>query len=72
MHFPHKHSFYHLVFFTAGAGCHSIDFDRFAIQTNQIYFMIPGQVHTWEFEGDMEGYVVNFSTAFFQSVSENF
>ena len=67
MHFPHKHSFYHLVFFTAGAGSHSIDFDRFNIQKNQIYFMIPGQVHTWEFESEMEGYVVNFSTAFFQS-----
>jgi len=67
MHFPHKHSFYHSVFFTAGRGSHSIDFDRFDIQTNQIYFMIPGQVHTWEFEGEMEGYVVNFSTAFFQS-----
>jgi AraC family transcriptional activator of pobA len=67
MHFPHKHSFYHLVFFTVGAGSHSIDFDRFDIQKDQIYFMIPGQVHTWEFKGEMEGYVVNFSTAFFQS-----
>ncbi|ABG60492.1 helix-turn-helix domain-containing protein [Cytophaga hutchinsonii] len=67
LHFPHRHSFYHLIFFTKGSGSHSIDFDRFDVQQYQIYFMIPGQVHTWEFEGEVEGYVVNFSTAFFQS-----
>ncbi len=67
LHFPHRHSFYHLIFFTKGGGSHSIDFDRFDVQKHQIYFMIPGQVHTWEFEGEVQGYVVNFSTAFFQS-----
>lgn len=67
LHFPHRHSFYHLIYFIKGGGSHSIDFDRFNVQSNQIYFMIPGQVHTWEFEGEVEGYVVNFSTAFFQS-----
>jgi AraC family transcriptional activator of pobA len=29
--------------------------------------MAPGQVHGWDFEGDMDGYVVNFSAQFFQS-----
>ncbi len=67
LHFPHRHSFFHLLFFTNGKGTHSIDFNSFVIQKNQIYFMIPGQVHTWEFEGQMEGYVVNFSAAFFRS-----
>ncbi len=67
LHFPHGHSFYHLVFFTKGSGTHTIDFDLFEIKKNQIYFMAPGQVHTWEFKGEMDGYVVNFSAAFFQS-----
>lgn len=67
LHFPHKHSFFHLILFTKGQGAHSIDFKSYTIQENQIYFMIPGQVHTWEFEGDMDGYVVNFSAAFFKS-----
>jgi len=67
LHFPHRHSFYHLVYFTKGGGSHTIDFNAFEIKKNQIYFMIPGQVHTWEFKGEMDGYVVNFSTAFFQS-----
>jgi len=29
--------------------------------------MVPGQVHSWNFEGDIDGYVVNFTTEFFQS-----
>ncbi|RYZ98202.1 MAG: AraC family transcriptional regulator, partial [Sphingobacteriaceae bacterium] len=27
LHFSHKHSFYHLVFFTKGKGTHTIDFE---------------------------------------------
>lgn len=65
--FPHRHSFYHLVLFTEGSGRHTIDFHHFDAHPFQIYFMIPGQVHTWEFAGDMEGYVVNFSDTFFKS-----
>ncbi len=67
LHFAHRHSFYHLVFFTKGAGFHTIDFTRFETKPYQIYFMIPGQVHSWSFEGEIDGYVVNFSPAFFQS-----
>lgn len=64
---PHRHSFYHLVFFTEGAGRHTIDFNPFVVKPYQIYFMVPGQVHSWNFEGDVDGYVVNFSAEFFKS-----
>lgn len=64
---PHRHNFYHLVFFTEGAGNHTIDFSNFKVTPNQIYFMIPGQVHSWAFEGHVDGYVVNFTEAFFNS-----
>jgi len=63
----HKHTFYHLVFFTEGAGSQTIDFQKFEVKPYQIYFMIPGQVHHWAFEGKVDGYVVNFSPKFFQS-----
>ncbi|HWK02788.1 MAG TPA: helix-turn-helix transcriptional regulator [Puia sp.] len=63
----HKHSFYHLLLFTEGAGSHAIDFKNFAVRPWQIYFMIPGQVHSWNFEGSVDGYVINFSVPFFQS-----
>ncbi len=67
--FPHRHSFYHLLFFTAGGGTHTIDFERFPVLPGQIYFMIPGQVHSWFFEGDIDGYVVNFSEQYMYSIA---
>jgi AraC family transcriptional activator of pobA len=67
LYFPHKHNFYHLVLFTKGGGTHSIDFQSFKVVPYQIYFMIPGQVHTWNFEGEVDGYVVHFSQPLFES-----
>jgi AraC-like DNA-binding protein len=29
--------------------------------------MIPGQVHSWEFEGETDGYIVHFSNSLFRS-----
>ena len=29
--------------------------------------MVPGQVHSWSFEGITDGYIINFSEGFFQS-----
>jgi len=62
----HRHTFYHLVIFTEGAGTHAIDFEQFDVQPYQVYFMIPGQVHSWSFEGFTDGYIINFSETFFQ------
>lgn len=64
---PHKHSFYHLVFFTAGEGEQQIDFKKFSIKPGLIYFMIPGQVHHWNFETKPDGYIINFSSTYFNS-----
>ena len=67
LHFPHRHDFYHFILFTKGGGSHSIDFEKFTIHPYQVYFMAPGQVHGWDFEGDVDGYVINFSADFFKS-----
>src|ERR1700761_2818081 len=63
----HRHTFYHLVLFTDAAGTHTIDFERFTARPWQIYFMIPGQVHSWSFNDFVDGYIINFSASFFQS-----
>jgi len=67
LHAAHSHSFYHLVLFTHGAGSHTIDFENFKVNPFQIYFMIPGQVHSWNFSGFTDGYIINFSESFFES-----
>lgn len=68
LHLPHKHNFYHLVLFTEGSGSHTIDFEQFTVQPWQIYFMIPGQVHGWNFKGPTDGYVINFSVSFINTL----
>lgn len=71
LHQPHRHSFYHLVLFTKGKGSHTIDFEKFSIRPFQVYFMIPGQVHSWHFEGKVDGYIVHFNQEFLISFLEN-
>jgi AraC-like DNA-binding protein len=68
VHFPHKHSFYHLVYFSKGSGRHSIDFVNFPVEAGQIYFMIPGQVHSWDFSAKPDGYIVNFSEQYIHAL----
>jgi AraC family transcriptional activator of pobA len=65
LHKVHRHSFYHLVYFSRGSGHQHIDFKQFPVKPGTIYFMIPGQVHSWEFEEEPDGYIINFSTAYF-------
>jgi len=67
LHKPHRHTFYHLVLFTKGKGAHTIDFSQFKIKPYQIYFMAPGQVHSWHFESPMEGYLVHFNAELFST-----
>ena len=67
LHHAHRHIFYHMVCFRDGAGSHSIDFLRYPVEAGQIYFMPPGQVHSWSFEGRPEGWVINFSVDFLRA-----
>lgn len=71
LHFPHKHSFYHLVYFSEGTGNHSIDFIQFPVERGQVYFMIPGQVHSWDFKTQPDGYIVNFSEQYINALVAN-
>jgi AraC family transcriptional activator of pobA len=67
LHSAHRHSFFHLVFFTDGSGNQQIDFKEFAVKPGLIYFMIPGQVHSWNFETEPDGYIINFSADYLSS-----
>src|SRR3954453_18331273 len=71
LHFPHKHSFFHLVYFSKGSGSHSIDFINFPVEPGQIYFMVPGQVHSWNFKEHPDGYIVNFSEQYINALVAN-
>lgn len=71
LHAAHRHSFFHLVLFTRGGGTHTIDFVTYPVEPGEIYFMIPGQVHSWHFEGEVDGYIVHFNEELFTSFLED-
>ncbi|SFB28855.1 AraC-type DNA-binding protein [Flavobacterium swingsii] len=57
----HSHNFYLLVLFTQGSGVHVIDFDSFEIKIGSLYFLKPGQVHSWKLSEDIDGYIAFYS-----------
>jgi AraC-like DNA-binding protein len=71
LHKAHRHSFYHLVYFSKGTGTQFIDFNQFQVLAGQIYFMAPGQVHSWNFEEEPDGYIINFSKTFISAFLAN-
>lgn len=62
---PHKHSFYIILFITQGSGTHTIDFNRYEVRPNMVFFMTPGQVHSWELSDDADGFVIFFTPEFY-------
>jgi len=62
---PHKHDFYILVFITQGSGTHTIDFKEYPVTANMVFFMTPGQVHSWQLTPDTEGHILFFTPEFY-------
>ena len=64
---PHKHDFYIIVVFTQGRGSHTIDFKTYPVEPGSVFFLSPGQVHSWELSSETEGHILFFSTDFYTS-----
>jgi AraC family transcriptional regulator, transcriptional activator of pobA len=62
---PHRHSFYMSVLISRGTGTHEIEFNNYKIGPGKVFMMMPGQVHSWEFSEDIEGYIFFHSKDFF-------
>ncbi|MCC3153201.1 AraC family transcriptional regulator [Hymenobacter sp. BT770] len=63
---PHAHSFYLLLYVTQGQGTHTIDLVTYELQPGGLYFLVPGQAHSWVLSPDAQGYILFFSAAFYQ------
>ncbi len=63
--FPHRHNYYHLLWLTEAHGMHMLDFEKFELRPNTVFFVSPGQIHSWTSSIRPKGYVINFSTDFF-------
>ena len=62
-----SHTFYLVMWIVKGSGTHTIDFKTYAIAPHQLYFLTPGQVHTWQLSDDVEGFNLFFEANFFRS-----
>ena len=62
---PHAHSFYLLLYVTQGRGTHTIDLVTYDLRAGGLYFLVPGQAHSWTLSADAQGYIVFFSAAFY-------
>ncbi|SFC08173.1 AraC-type DNA-binding protein [Parapedobacter composti] len=56
---PHKHhSYFEFVWLAKGAGWHTIDGKRYAVDPPVLFIIRKEQIHHWELEGEPEGYVL--------------
>ncbi|WP_276877978.1 AraC family transcriptional regulator [Chryseobacterium joostei] len=63
---PHRHDFYAAVLFTGGNGVHEIDFQKYEVSEGSLFFLSPGQIHSWELSADIEGYIFFCSQEFYE------
>lgn len=64
-HHPHRHDFYDLLFITEGSGTHTIDFITYEVKPCSLFFLSPGQVHSWELSRDTKGFTLFFEPEFY-------
>ncbi len=65
IHKPHKHNFYLTVLFTHGCGVHEIDFVKYEVKPDSLFFLNPGQMHHWELSNDTRGFIFFHSQSFY-------
>ncbi|GAA0272449.1 AraC family transcriptional regulator [Streptomyces polychromogenes] len=62
--FPHRHTFYEIVYVTGGSGAHVLDLVRRPVEPPQLCVIAPGQVHHWDGGEQLTGHVVLFNEDF--------
>jgi AraC family transcriptional regulator, transcriptional activator of pobA len=68
---PHKHDhYYELIFLNQGEGFHTIESEKYMVQTPEIYFLKPGQLHYWQFTSVPRGFVLIFREDEFDALNE--
>lgn len=61
---PHRHDYYTVLLVKDAKGEHKIDFESFAMHSQQVHFVAPGQVHQVIESSKSFGYVLTFSNQF--------
>lgn len=63
---PHGHSFFLLLYVSAGTGTHTVDLVTYELHPGSVFFLAPGQVHHWQLAPAADGIVMFFEPTFYQ------
>ena len=61
---PHRHDFHAFQLFTEGEGHHLIDGKSYPISPGCLFYISPGQVHSWQSAVPLRGYALMFTTTY--------
>jgi len=67
---PHRHDFFELIWIRRGHGRVNLDLQGFEFRANTLLVISPGQVHSWRYDSNTEGFIVGFSAEFLAVNSE--
>lgn len=63
----HCHDFHVIHYVTGGRGRHVIDFEYYDVEPGTLFFVSPRQLHLWQVEDKLEGFIMAFSEDFLVS-----
>ncbi|WP_331446865.1 AraC family transcriptional regulator [Streptomyces xanthochromogenes] len=69
--FPHRHTFFEIVYVTGGHGAHVLDSAHRTLDPPQLCVISPGQVHHWQNAEGLAGHVVLFNEDFLLSRAQD-
>ncbi len=62
---PHSHSYYQIIWFFCKEGTHTVDFKTYDIKENTILFISKDQIHAFDNNLDVTGWLIHFNESFF-------
>jgi len=61
----HSHSYYQIIWFFDEGGTHVVDFQTFDIRKNTILFIAKDQIHAFDANLEVNGWLIHFNESFF-------
>jgi len=71
LQWPHKHSFYEVMWLTSGTSTNVIDYHQITVEPNSLFFISPGQLHLMSKAAGVTGYSLTFTEEFLQLHTTN-
>lgn len=64
----HGHDFNLIIWFKNGEGYHYVDFEKYEVKNNMVFFLSPNNMHYYEALSGQKGYVIAFTNDFFEHI----